>query len=602
MVMLPNPSHAILLLLATIVMATADENEERRKPNIIVFLMDDVGMGDIGCFGNTTINTPNIDQLAKEGAKLTQHIAHPICTPSRAALMTGRYAIRSGMTSFHLMRVISFISAPAGLPSNETTIAEVAKDVGYSTALIGKWHLGFMCEKENECSDPNSQGFDYFYGLPLTNLLDCGHGTVFQAWRRNFYTEVAVTMVVLVLATFILFMYSMVRRRTLVTVVVASTSFYLFCLIMPKLIAVMNCVVVENHDVVEQPLSYTNLTQRHTQHALDFLEEHKNEPFLLVMSFLQAHTELYAEPHFHASSQHGVYGAAVEELDWSIGEIMGALHRMGVADDTFIYLTSDNGAHVEEFTLSGKKEGGSNGIYKGGKANCFEGGIRVPTIVRYPGIVPPESEVSEPTSIVDLLPTVVGLTGGKMPRDRVIDGKDMMPLLQGELGISPHEFMFMYCGGYIHGARYRPRKGNRIYKIVYTTANLVEGPHGTMGCFDSYPCRCEGPTTVNHDPPLVYELRSDPSETTPLDPTTPNIQEIITKAGAAVAEHQASIAPTPYQFAFTRLLPRFGDQPCCGTFPFCSCTEDHSTGFSYEDAKPDKAHKDWMRAATSKAS
>lgn len=222
-----------------------------------------------------------------------------------------------------------------------------------------------MCEKENDCSDPNSQGFDYFYGLPLTNILDCGHGTVFEAWRKNFYFEVTVTMVVLVLATFILVMYSIVGQRTLVAVVVASSSFYVFCLVMPRLIAMMNCVIVENHNVVEQPLSYTNLTQRHTQHALDFLEEHKEEPFLLVMSFLQAHTELYAEPHFLERSQHGIYGAAVEELDWSVGEIMGALHRMGVADDTFVYLTSDNGAHVEEYTRSGEREGGSNGIYKG---------------------------------------------------------------------------------------------------------------------------------------------------------------------------------------------------------------------------------------------
>ncbi|XP_071507376.1 steryl-sulfatase-like [Diadema antillarum] len=585
---------AILILALCILSGECREEESSRKPNIVIFIMDDVGMGDIGCFGNTTMNTPNIDQLAREGAKLSQHIAHPICTPSRAALMTGRYAIRSGMCSYHIMRVISFISAPAGLPSNETTIAELAKTVGYSTGLIGKWHLGFTCSPDDGCSDPNSQGFDYFYGLPLTNILDCGSGTVFEAWRKNFYTEVAVALAVLNLTTFVLVMCKFAPQRMLYIVTVLSVLFYIFCLLIPRIIATMNCVIMENKRVVEQPLSYTNLTQRHTQKALKFLESNRDNPFLLVMSFLQAHTELYAEPHFRNSSRHGMYGAAVEELDWSVGQIMGKLHRLGLAQDTFVYITSDNGAHVEEFTKHGHREGGSNGIYKGGKANCFEGGIRVPTIASYPGVIPAGSEVSEPTSVIDVLPTVAGLIGAQVPTDRAIDGKDMMPLMTQHVDRSPHEFLFQYCGAYLHGARYTPPDGKAVYKLHYATVNFVPGPDGTLGCFDAYPCRCEGPTTIHHDPPLIYELTSDPSESSPLDPSTPEMRAIIAKAEEAVRDHQASIGPTSYQFSFMKLMPRVSDQPCCGRF--CQCTEDHSTEFSYDAIQPDIPRKDWTQS------
>ncbi|XP_038071663.1 steryl-sulfatase-like [Patiria miniata] len=546
-----------------------------KQTNFVVFIMDDVGMGDLGCFGNDTMKTPNIDRLAQEGAKLSHHLALPLCTPSRAALMTGRLPVRYGMGSRHIMRVFTFLSAKAGLPSNETTIAELLKESGYSTGLVGKWHLGSMCESETECSHPNGQGFDYFFGLPLTNLRDCGgKSNVFVAWDPHIYRDIVLTFLVLLWAAYTARKNGYIGPQGFVvcvaTAVILCGGFFAFI----KSIRMMNCVLMENQRVVEQPLQYDRLTERLDRRAVSFLEQNHDRPFLLVVSFLQAHTALFRSERFTNHSRHGFYGDVVEEMDSSVGQVTATLKRLGLEDNTFVYLTSDNGGHVEEFSEEGEREGGWNGVFKGGKASTWEGGIRVPTIVKYPGVVSPGSEVTEPTQLSDLLPTIAGIAGVPLPDDRVYDGKDLMPLLRGEtIGKPHHEFMYHYCGSYLHAARYTPSDSDSIYKVHFSSVLHVPGPHGTTGCFGTYACRCTGYSVIQHDPPLVYDLTHDPSELNPLDPDDPEVSEVISRMQEAVADHQSGLVKQQDQFGVLRLLPRPWKQPCCGTFPLCSCKD-----------------------------
>ncbi len=224
-----------------------------------------------------------------------------------------------------------------------------------------------------------------------------------------------------------------------------------------------SCVLMENRSIVEQPLRlYDHLTERLHGRAIQFVEQNQNQPFLLVMSFVQAHTALFNNKEFRNHSAHGQYGDNVEEMDWSVGEVLKTLKRLGLEEKTFVYLTSDNGGHVEEFTDAGERHGGWNGVYKGGKTNTWDGGIRVPTIVKFPGHIPADSVVSQPTHLSDVLPTVARVTGAQLPDDRVYDGRDMMPLLTPHAAEKEeilHEFMFHYCGGFINAVRYTPKDG-----------------------------------------------------------------------------------------------------------------------------------------------
>ena len=232
---------------------------------------------------------------------------------------------------------------------------------------IGKWHLGISCSEENSCSDPNSQGFDYYYGLPLTNLRDCGtESTVSYAWGKprrvyaKMWTSVAVTAVVAVLLVWL----KLIRTRGVILFMVLAALGNGSLLSYWWAIRI-NCVLMENREIVEQPLQYDHLTERLHSRAIQFMEKNRNQPFLLVMSFVQAHTALYNNEQFRNHSVHGRYGDNLEEMDWSVGEVLTSLKKLGLEENTLVYLTSDNGGHVEEFTDDGERQGGWNGIYKG---------------------------------------------------------------------------------------------------------------------------------------------------------------------------------------------------------------------------------------------
>ncbi|NXY87697.1 STS sulfatase, partial [Alcedo cyanopectus] len=295
------------------------------NPNFILMMADDLGIGDLGCYGNRTLRTPNIDRLSEEGVTLTQHIAaSPLCTPSRAAFLTGRYAIRSGMASFSRVGVFLFSASSGGLPSEEITFSKLLKQRGYATALIGKWHLGMSCESRDDfCHHPLSHGFDHFYGLTVTNLRDCkpGQGSVFlKGLQKSLVIPSQVAGITLL-------SLAIMHCTGLLKVPVHALA-YCF-LITSALLAILilffynfrhfNCFLMRNHQIIQQPLSYENLTQRLTKEALQFIGRNRDTPFLLVMAYLHVHTALYASQSFQGKSSHGLYGDAVEEMDWSVG-------------------------------------------------------------------------------------------------------------------------------------------------------------------------------------------------------------------------------------------------------------------------------------------
>uniref|UniRef100_A0A8C3TNW4 Steroid sulfatase n=1 Tax=Catharus ustulatus TaxID=91951 RepID=A0A8C3TNW4_CATUS len=472
------------------------------KPNIILLMADDLGIGDLGCYGNKTLRTPNIDRLAEEGVTLTQHIAaSPLCTPSRAAFLTGRYPVRSGMAAFSRVGVFLFSASSGGLPSEEITFSRLLKQKGYATALIGKWHLGMNCESSNDfCHHPLSHGFDYFYGLPVTNFRDCkpGQGSVFlKGIQKSLVIPIQITGIALV-------SLAMVQYIGLLKVPFQALGYFLLIITISLVVLIiffyhfrhLNCFLMRDHQIIQQPMSYENLTQRLTKEAMQFIERNTDTPFLLVLSYLHVHTALYASEDFKGKSKHGLYGDAVEEMDWSVGQVLDVLEKHNLSDKTLVYFTSDQGAHVEEISRAGEVHGGYNGIYKGGKSTNWEGGIRVPGLLRWPGVVQAGASVDEPTSNMDIFPTIAKLADAQLPSDRIIDGHDLLPLLQGKVTRSKHEFLFHYCNAYLNAVRWHP--GNK-HNVSHTARKeLYQGNSVVVevSCLTCFSFEERGPNTL----------------------------------------------------------------------------------------------------------
>ncbi|XP_041834500.1 steryl-sulfatase [Melanotaenia boesemani] len=547
--------------------------QENNKPNFVLMMVDDLGIGDLGCYGNKTLRTPNIDKLAEEGVKLTQHIAAAsLCTPSRAAFLTGRYPVRSGIAGDLKPGVFLFNAASGGLPSHEVTFAKIAKQQGYETALIGKWHLGLNCKSSDDhCHHPSTHGFNYFFGIPLTNLRDCqwGHGTVFQIHKYLPYRTFGVVLVSVVglhCIGLIRFRRGLIFGLLLVAVIVTGMMVGFI-----RIIPYFNCVLFRDHSIVEQPFTSENLTQRMTHEAVDFIERNSARPFLLFFSFLQVHTAMFASAAFRGTSHHGIYGDAVHEVDWSVGRILQTLDRLGLRENTLVYLTSDQGAHLEEISAAGEVHGGWNGIFKAGKSTNWEGGIRVPGILRWPAKIPSGRQIDEPTSNMDLFPTVVQLSGASVPQDREIDGRDLMDLLQGRAGRPHHEFLFHYCNSYLNAVRWKPENSSSVWKAFYFTPNFY--PEDQTACFHTHICFCTPDYVTYHDPPLLFDLSKDPSESTPLTPDTePAFHSVLAVMQEAVETHRRSVTPVESQLTAGKLLWKPWLQPCCSTLAqLCQC-------------------------------
>ncbi|XP_029968370.1 arylsulfatase H [Salarias fasciatus] len=560
--------------------------EVHRKPNIVLMMVDDLGIGDIGCYGNDSIRTPNIDRLASEGVKLTQHIAAaPLCTPSRAAFVTGRYAVRSGMTSVGRVQVLLFLGGSGGLPPDETTFAKRLQQQGYTTGLVGKWHLGVSCERRGDhCHHPNQHGFSYFYGLPFTLFNDCvsGEGSDVLADLQEKLQNLAMLFGLTLVCVHVCGLFEarpwLVVPLLFLTILATAVWYVPF-----KLVPTWNCIIMRNQEVIEQPMTVETLPQRLLGEAQNFIRRNADRPFLLFFSLAHVHVPLFKNPAFAGKSRHGRYGDNLEEMDWMIGQLTETVDSLGLASNTLIYFTSDHGGHLEDSDSTTGQKGGWNSLYKGGKAmGGWEGGIRVPGIFRWPGRLAAGRVVDEPTSLMDLYPTLKYLAEDTLP-DRLLDGHNLMPLLEGKVGRSDHEFMFHYCGIYLNAVRWHPPGSDSIFKIHFFTPNF--SPPGAVGCYDTHVCMCHGEHVTHHNPPLLYDLSRDPSESRPLSPETePRYAEILEQTATAVARHESTLTSgqtsdearphaVQVQMTWEKILWRPWLQPCCGTFPFCRCKE-----------------------------
>ncbi len=372
------------------------------KPNIIVIFCDDLGWGDLGCFGNPTIRTPNLDRMASEGQKWTQfYVAAPVCTPSRAALMTGRYPIRNGMTS--AKRAVLFPDSGGGLPPDEITLAEMLKEAGYATGIVGKWHLGHLPQYL-----PTSQGFDSYFGIPYSNDMDKIGGPGYSAEVRK------------------------------------DTSYY------PE-IEHYNVPLMRNTQIIERPADQNTLTKRYTEESIRFIEDHAAHPFFLYLPHSMPHIPLFASKNFRGRSSRGLYGDVVEELDASVGAILDTLRELKLDTKTLVVFSSDNGPW-----LSYETHGGSAGPLRAGKGTTFEGGMRVPTIFWWPGKIQPGTK-QDLGSTLDFMATFTAIAGGELPENRKLDSYDLSGVLFGDQE-SPRKTMFYWTNAQLHAIRSGPWK------------------------------------------------------------------------------------------------------------------------------------------------
>lgn len=395
-----------LLTMAAPVLA-----QRRPMPNIVLIYADDLGSGDLGCYGNPTIRTPHLDKMAAEGMRFTQfYSAAPLCSPSRAALMTGRYPVRSGIN------FVLFPDSKGGLPASEVTMAEMLRGRGYATQIVGKWHLGHLPEYL-----PTRHGFDSYFGIPYSNDMSTATNPVYDEIDRQFGRTRAATV--------------LARYKTLPGI-----------------------PLMRDENVIESEPDQTQLTPRYTEAATGFIRKsvQAQKPFFLYFAHTFPHVPLFASARFRGKSKRGLYGDAVEEMDWSVGEVIKVLAELKVEENTLVLFSSDNGGAVNL-----GEHGGSNGALREGKATTWEGGVREPFLARWKGRIGPGQVSHAVASTMDIFPTLAELTGGVRKENPVLDGADLAPLLWGS-GSRSQRDLFYYHAGQLRAMRRGPWKLHRV--------------------------------------------------------------------------------------------------------------------------------------------
>ena len=480
-----RPIQLAIMALATFSLTVDDAlGDDRKLPNIVVILADDLGYGDVGCFNDDCpFKTPNLDRMASEGARLTNfYVPTPYCAPSRGTLLTGRYPFRhtvmgnpapdAGLSNF-------------GLPPSEITIAEALKSVGYATAAIGKWHLGHKAKWL-----PRTQGFDEYFGILYSNDM-------------------------------------------------------------------FPVQLIHNESVVEYPVVQSTLTKRYTHRALSFIEQHKDEPFFLYLPHAMPHKPLAVSDNFYTPTTRGnLYADVIAELDASVGEVFARIKQLGLDENTLVIFTSDNGPWY----------GGSTGGLRGMKSTTWEGGLRVPMIARLPGVIPASVVNNTPAASVDIFPTLCRLAGVALPDDRVIDGRDMMPLLISTAEVNSDRAIYGMHGTNLSTIRYGKWKlhvrgpsrrpfGN-IPKEKWNDWIDPRGPDGvTLLAPYEQPGLGQHPGLASGDGPkamMLFDLEADRGEQHDVASQHPdvvkNLMAIFEKTSAEVPKPQ----PTKSDYLFIR--------------------------------------------------
>ncbi|MFM9962704.1 MAG: sulfatase [Planctomycetaceae bacterium] len=442
----------------------ADTAHSASSPNVVLIFADDLGYGDIGPFGNTQVKTPHLDRFAAEGMKFTSFYATPVCSMSRACLMTGCYNARVSLPG------VLFPGSQIGLHPDEITLADVVKSKGYATICIGKWHLG-----HREPFLPTKQGFDAYFGIPYSNdmTIDPQHARF---------------------AKDCLFREGMTEEKA-------------------RGEAIRHTVpLMRGEEVIEYPADQSTLTQRYTAEAVKFIRDHRAEPFFVYLPHTMVHAPLAASESFRGKSGHGLLGDAIEELDWSVGEILRTLKESQLDEQTLVIFTSDNGAAA-----------GSSAPWRGKKGSNFEGGVREPCLMRWPGRIPADTTCQHIAGNIDLLPTFAKLVGVETAKDRVLDGRDITPLM------------------------FDPQSGPVRDTHLYFTANqsLAAIRQGDWKLFLTAPVangKAKQAKAAKNDTaptgPVLYNLATDPSETKNVAADHP---EVVTKLQAEAARREDEI-------------------------------------------------------------
>ena len=430
--------------------STSDHSETKKAdgpPNVVLIFTDDQGYQDLGCYGSPDIKTPNIDQMAREGIRFTNfYVAQAVCSASRAALMTGCYSTRVGISGAYGPK------SKRGLSPSEETIAELLKPLGYATAIYGKWHLG-----DHPSMLPTNQGFDEYFGIPYSNDMWPYHpwqGTVFDFPELPLY---------------------------------------------------------ENETVIDTLEEQTQITTQYTERAVDFINKNKDNPFFLYVPHSMPHVPLFVSDKFKGRSAAGIYGDVIMEIDWSVGQILDALKKNGIDDNTLVIFTSDNGPWLSYGTHSGRAL-----PLREGKGTSLEGGVRVPCVMRWPAKIPAGQVEEQPAMTIDILPTLAKYTGASLPKEK-IDGKEMTALLEKKEDVPPHHeaYYFYYRQHEFQGML----SGDGQWKLYFP--HSYRSLNGRIGTDDGLPIDY----TQNKMGLELYNLKNDISETTNVADQHPEVMK-----------------------------------------------------------------------------